>query len=170
LIVKKPVTHILSSLATSIYLNHQAKKLESQMLREEDRKPLWMRIASQVLLVTLIVSESSFGILAGKAYASPIANPSAPIVFRPIVITSPNGVPIVNIAKPNDNGLSYNQFSAFDVDAIGLILNNSLVAGGSLLGGAVGANPNLSGRSASLIINDVTSNRSFWSGGECYCC
>ncbi|CAN0620851.1 protein of unknown function [Burkholderia multivorans] len=38
-----------------------------------------------------------------------------------------------------------------------LVLNNSTVAGTPLLDGTLGANPNLNGRSATLIINQVTS-------------
>lgn len=97
------------------------------------------------------------------AFAGPITDPAAPIRFQPQITSSsgPGGnVPVVNITRPNANGISLNQYSSFNVDAVGLILNNSLAAGGSLLGGSVAANPLLGGRTATQIINQVTSQGS----------
>jgi filamentous hemagglutinin len=93
------------------------------------------------------------------ASAAPIADPAAPIQFRPTVTqTTGTATPVlvVNLTAPNAAGASLNQYQQFNIDPIGLILNNSLIAGGSLLGGNVAANPNLSGRTATVIINEVT--------------
>ncbi|WP_158229192.1 hypothetical protein [Collimonas sp. PA-H2] len=98
-----------------------------------------------------------------SAMAGPITDPNAPIRFQPQITSStgPSGaVPVVNITQPNAQGISLNQYSAFNVDVVGLILNNSLTSGGSLLGGNVSANPLLSGRTATQIINQVTSQGS----------
>ncbi|SNU89485.1 two-partner secretion domain-containing protein [Pandoraea sputorum] len=92
------------------------------------------------------------------ASAAPITDPTAPVVFAPKITTSGNGVPVVNITAPNAAGISLNQYQSFNVDAAGLILNNSLLNGTSLNGGAIAANPNLSGRTASTIVNQVTSS------------
>ncbi|WP_231586594.1 two-partner secretion domain-containing protein [Cupriavidus basilensis] len=99
-----------------------------------------------------------------QAYAAPITDPSAPVRFTPTITstTGPGapqgGVPVVGITTPNAQGISLNQYRAFVVDPIGLILNNSATGGGSFLGGQVGANANLAASGpASLIINQVTS-------------
>ncbi|WP_347557345.1 ribonuclease domain-containing protein [Robbsia sp. KACC 23696] len=96
-----------------------------------------------------------------SAGAATITDPSAPVAFQPQITqsTGSNGsVPVVNITAPNAAGISLNQYQRFDIDAAGLILNNSLRSGTSLTGGDVAANPNLAGRTASVIINQVTSN------------
>jgi filamentous hemagglutinin len=96
-----------------------------------------------------------------EAQASPITDPTAPISFQPRITQSTGaggGVPVVNITAPNAAGISLNQYQNFNIDPVGLILNNSLMSGTSLTGGDVQANPNLAGRTASVIVNQVTSS------------
>ncbi|WP_338953720.1 hemagglutinin repeat-containing protein [Fusobacterium nucleatum] len=75
---------------------------------------------------------------------------------------SANGVPIVNISTPNKNGISINEFSEYNIDEKGQILNNADNIGRSHLGGLINANPNLApNQAANLVILQVNgSNRS----------
>jgi len=105
----------------------------------------------------------SFRLGIAQAQAAPISDPNAPITFRPAITQSTGangGVPVVNITAPNAAGISLNNYQSFNIDPIGLILNNSMLSGTSLTGGQVTANPNLTSRSASVIINQVTSTGS----------
>ncbi|MFC1659668.1 filamentous hemagglutinin N-terminal domain-containing protein, partial [Pseudomonadota bacterium] len=74
-----------------------------------------------------------------------------------------NGTPVINIANPNANGMSHNRFDDYNVTNENLILNNFKGdVGVSQLGGALYGNPNFNaagGRTATLILNEVTSNR-----------
>jgi len=102
------------------------------------------------IAVWAMVVQPSLGLCAGL-----IVDPSAPIGFRPQVGVAANGVPLVNIVNPSAGGISHNKFLDYNVAAPGLILNNSLSGGTSILGGAVGLNPNLT-LSAGVILNEVT--------------
>jgi len=68
-----------------------------------------------------------------------------------------NGTPIINIAEPTSAGVSKNNFTDYNVSNENVILNNSTEIGTSNLGGAMLANPNLNGRDARIILNEVTS-------------
>jgi filamentous hemagglutinin family protein len=81
---------------------------------------------------------------------------------------APNGVPVVNIDTPNGAGISHNTFNTYNVEANGLVLNNTpfkqnAVGQSQLAGGLVG-NTNLKD-AAKVILNEVTStNRSTLAG------
>ncbi|ARU25863.1 hypothetical protein RSSE_p1684 (plasmid) [Ralstonia solanacearum] len=95
-----------------------------------------------------------------QAQAGAITDPTAPIRFTPTLTQSTGangGVPVINVTTPNASGLSYNLLRSLTVDGIGLILNNSLAGGGTLLGGNVGGNANLATSGpASTILTQVT--------------
>lgn len=82
----------------------------------------------------------------------------APPAYRPSTDAAPNGVPIVNITRPNDSGLSHNKYTDFNVGVPGVVLNNSSSTGRSVLGGQILGNPNLANSAAArTILNEVTS-------------
>ena len=95
-----------------------------------------------------------------QAEAAPITDPTAPIRFTPAITQTTGqggGVPVIQITTPNQAGLSLNLLRSLTVDPIGLVLNNSLVGGGTFLGGNVSGNPNLAtSGSASTILTQVT--------------
>ncbi len=119
--------------------------------------PLWVKATAWVMSAVMYFSPAVF--LADQAaHAAPIVDPRAPIPFQPTVTQTSTGVPAINIPAANGNGISVGQYQSFDIDSRGLVLNNSTIAGSPLLGGTLGANPNLNGRPATTIINQVTSN------------
>ena len=81
-------------------------------------------------------------------------------------IQSSSGVDIINIARPDSNGLSNNSYSDFNISSSGLVFNNSASAVSSSLAGTIAGNPNYSASdSASLILNQITSNNASYLGG-----
>ena len=77
---------------------------------------------------------------------------------RPVVLQTANGLPQVNIQTPNDQGLSHNRYTHFDVDTQGAILNNSRKNTQTQQGGWIQGNPYLAGGEAKVILNEVNSN------------
>ncbi|WP_083235938.1 filamentous hemagglutinin N-terminal domain-containing protein [Halomonas caseinilytica] len=92
----------------------------------------------------------------------PLAAFSAGVVATPnsgaSVSQLPGGVEVINIATPDQNGLSHNQYTAFNVSESGVVVNNSYTGGpSSLTGSSIAGNANLAGGSASVILNEVVS-------------
>ena len=81
-------------------------------------------------------------------------------------IQSSSGIDIINIAQPDSNGLSNNSYSDFNISSSGLVFNNSSSAVSSSLAGTIAGNPNYAASdSASLILNQITSNNPSYLGG-----
>ncbi|HEF4747797.1 TPA: filamentous hemagglutinin N-terminal domain-containing protein [Burkholderia multivorans] len=83
-----------------------------------------------------------------------VVDPSA--AHRPTLANGANGTPIVNIAAPDGAGLSHNRFTEYNVNAAGLVLNNSAHAVDTQLAGRIDGNALLGGKPASVILNQVT--------------
>ena len=116
-----------------------------------------MNRATRKLTSELLVTWLSFSLVAqGVQAAGKILVDGTVTGVKPLVVDAPNGVPIVNIATPNNSGVSQNFFSEFNIDANGAILNNSLGHVQTELGGYIGANLQLGEQAANLILNEVT--------------
>ncbi|WP_157977930.1 putative toxin [Paraburkholderia kururiensis] len=120
------------------------------------RPALWRRVTAAVMVVVTYFAPAVF-LADATAHAAPIVDPRAPITFQPTITQSSAGVPVINIPAPNAQGISASQLQSLSAGSEGLIFNNSLVAGTSLIGGQVGSNPNLAGRTASVILAQVIS-------------
>ncbi len=93
----------------------------------------------------------------GQDGGAPAANPVLPVPGGATHLDyGANGVPVVKIATPDANGTSYNRYQSFNVDARGVVLNNSDKIVQSRLAGYIDGNAQLKASGgASLIINEV---------------
>ena len=69
-----------------------------------------------------------------------VADPNASGIYRPIIDHAANGVDLVQIAQVNDNGVSRNLYSDFNIKSSGLILNNATEYTKTQLGGYIDRN------------------------------
>lgn len=110
------------------------------------------------LAVWLITGSAAFLPPWSAMAAGIVADPNAPANQRPNVTSAANGVPLVNIQSPSPAGVSRNTYSQFDVSRQGAILNNSKTNVQTQLGGWVQGNPNITGNTARVILNEVNSS------------
>lgn len=107
---------------------------------------------ASALLVAILVTSS--GPWIPLAIANSIVPDAGPL--GPKLDTAPNGTTVVNINAPNDRGLSHNRYKDFGVDHSGAILNNANRPVTTELAGYIMGNPNMSGATATTILNEVT--------------
>lgn len=91
------------------------------------------------------------------ANAPIVTDANAPISHQALIQETANGVPLVNIATPNQAGVSRNDYTQFNVPKQGAILNNSYKLTQTELAGYVQGNSNMMRGVARVIVNEVTS-------------
>lgn len=84
-----------------------------------------------------------------------LLQPITILLANPQTTVAPNGVEIVEINAPNQNGLSHNQYDQFNVKENGLIFNNSGAIANTTLAGYILGNPNIGTNPARVILNEV---------------
>jgi filamentous hemagglutinin family protein len=112
------------------------------------------------LTTALVVAELCIPAIPLRA-ADITIDTSVPVNQRPTLDRAQNGVTIINLSRTTAGGVSVNRFTEYNVDANGIILNNSANMGVSVLGGAIYGNPNYQsdGREASIVVNEVTGSK-----------
>ncbi|MFI0546348.1 MAG: hemagglutinin repeat-containing protein [Brachymonas sp.] len=142
---------------------HQAYVVTHEATRRKGKRS---GVIARPVAQTLLAVFAAFG-AGGGAIAGVVPSTVVPTGGNTVAYVSANGVPVVDINTANAAGLSHNQFTRYDVDPKGLVLNNgntSQMARQSQLAGQVMANTNLSNE-ARIILNEVVSaNRSTLAG------
>lgn len=87
----------------------------------------------------------------------PSVSYAAEISINNGTVAAVNNVPVININKANDKGLSHNVYDKLNVDKKGLIFNNSVAESTTMLAGRLQGNSNLTTGTAKVILNEVTS-------------
>lgn len=108
---------------------------------------------------------AALGLLVAPIDAQIRVDPAAPGAQRPTVLSTGNGVPLVNIQTPSARGVSLNRYTQFDVGAPGAVLNNSRQQVDTQIGGRVPGNPWLARGSARVIVNQVRSSNPTYLNG-----
>lgn len=93
------------------------------------------------------------------SFAEILPDKNSPIASRPTILKTPNNAIQVDIVKPNNKGVSINEYSKFNTTDDGTILNNSRNGADTITGGYIHANPRLSEGSAKLIVNKINSDK-----------
>ena len=94
------------------------------------------------------------------SYVALAAALSSSFVYAdPNSYTHLSGAKVIDIEKPNAAGVSHNMYREFNVNSNGVVLNNSASDLTHATLGNIAKNNNLTNGSASVILNEVTSNR-----------
>lgn len=93
------------------------------------------------------------------SYSEILPDKNSPIANQPTILKTPNNAIQVDIVKPNNKGVSINEYSKFNTTDDGTILNNSRNGADTITGGYIRANPRLSEKTAKLIVNKINSNK-----------
>ncbi len=115
-------------------------------------KNIWKNLGIRFVFCSLL-SSGYFSVWSERIPIIPEANASEG--KKATLDIAPNGVTVVNIAKPNREGLSHNLFQDFHVSRRGVVMNNSRGIGRSQLAGTILGNPKLNGGAARIILAEV---------------
>uniref|UniRef100_UPI0035C93C9B hypothetical protein n=1 Tax=Rhizobium lentis TaxID=1138194 RepID=UPI0035C93C9B len=91
----------------------EAEKRFGRRLTRLFRQSLALLLSSLLALQPMLANAQSVS-----------ASTTAPAANQPGVGAAPNGVPLIDIVTPNNQGLSHNKYDNFNVGTPGLILNN----------------------------------------------
>ncbi len=136
---------VVSELTKSCGENNKRNTLFSSSIKRS--------LNSVAFILLLMQGMVSFSVQASQI----IADQHAPNNQQATVLQTSNGIAQVNIQQPNQHGVSRNQFTQFDVDNKGAILNNSLQDTQTQLAGMVTGNPWLVKGEANVILNEINS-------------
>ncbi|WP_337241827.1 hemagglutinin repeat-containing protein [Proteus faecis] len=136
---------VVSELTKSCGENNKRNTLFSSSIKRS--------LNSVAFILLLMQGMVSFSVQASQI----IADQHAPNNQQATVLQTSNGIAQVNIQQPNQHGVSRNQFTQFDVDNKGVILNNSLQDTQTQLAGMVTGNPWLVKGEANVILNEINS-------------
>ena len=88
-----------------------------------------MRKKDLVRKITCWMTLGIFSLQPALTFAADIvADASAPEAQRPYVTETANGIPLVQIARPDGSDVSVNHYEAFSVPERGAILNNAFLS------------------------------------------
>lgn len=118
------------------------------------------RLTNKILSLSISISLISSQTLLAIETIPTISNPPPISIDNSITPNNPtldksrNNIPIINIASPNNAGISNNYYKEFNVTQSGIIFNNSKdLITSSELAGFINGNINLKEKEASVILN-----------------
>ncbi len=147
---------IFGLLTLSSKSRHSINKISDYGLTLKKQGNFLMKKKSQ--LIAKLTPICFFSLVAWGAVSHAAVVPTTSVIGGPSVNTV-NGVQVVDINKAGNGGVSHNIYTQFNVDKNGVVLNNSGVGVNTSLAGAINGNANLAGGSASIILNEVNSNK-----------
>lgn len=117
-------------------------------------------LPQSLLRLTMIASLVSGMFISTQATAQITVSPTAHTNKKPHVVVPDRGPPVVQIARPNNAGVSHNQYQTFNVEQQGVILSNNQNNARTQLHREIAGNPNLANSApAKIILNEVVGNQ-----------
>ncbi|WP_241592666.1 hemagglutinin repeat-containing protein [Rosenbergiella epipactidis] len=99
----------------------------------------------------------AIGCISFPVQAKVVADSQASKHQQPTILQTANGIEQINIQAPSAAGVSHNNYTQFDIEQRGAILNNGRTTSQTQLAGQVAANPWLAKGEAKVILNEVNS-------------